>query len=127
MMVCLKCAGDALEDDFDLGSGSGSDGSAGDDSDAEDEPEGGMEAAASQKSKPLTKLEARRAARAAGNHPLAAGLRAASARLLQKHGLEPSAQSIQDLEAAVGMSCIGTASNTSMSIVVDYAGMILMK
>ena len=85
-----------MDDDFDLGSGSESeDGS-------EPEAEGAAEAAGRKAAQQMTKLEARRAARAAGDHPLAAGLRAASARLLQKHGLEPTPQSLEDLQAALG-------------------------
>ncbi len=93
-------AGDALEDDFDLGSGSESEaGSQGDMSDGSEDEDSFEVAMAKKAAKPKTKLEARRAARAAGDHELNAGLRAASAKLLQKHGLKPTAQSLQDLEA----------------------------
>ncbi|KAK9825822.1 hypothetical protein WJX74_010755 [Apatococcus lobatus] len=89
-------SGDALDDDFDVGSGSES----GEGGSGEDIEDAGVEVLGMKAAKPMTKLEARRAARAAGDHPLAAGLRAASAKLLQKHGLAPTAQSLQDLEAA---------------------------
>ena len=95
-------AGDALEDDFDLSSGSElDDGESGGSGEEDSEP--GLEEVGKKVAKPMTKLEARRAARAAGDHPLAAGLRAASAKLLQKHGLAPTAQSLEDLEAAGGI------------------------
>jgi hypothetical protein len=45
-------------------------------------------------------LDARRVQRAAGDHPLQSEFRAKSAAILQKYGMQPTAQSLADLEGA---------------------------
>lgn len=74
-------SGDALEDDFELGSDE-EDSEGGSDEDFSEE-EGGKDGVA-RGGRPLTKLELRRQARAAGDHPLQEAFRKASAKLLKK-------------------------------------------
>jgi nucleolar protein 14 len=59
----------------------------------------------------LSLLDVRRAARAAGDNPLQKGIRTLTAQLLLKHGMQPSKQSLQELNEGVGAcgsACAGS-------------------
>ncbi len=73
--MCWCLAGDALEDEFELSGGSGSE----EEDDEDDEGGAGGRLPSG--------LEARRAERAAGDHPLQRSFREASAVLLAKYGV----------------------------------------